>query len=200
MLKPKIMERLSFDTPSRDNFLNNTITHHENDIFLGKGSYGAVFKAIYKKRRVAVKVIARKEFYKFQSLKRELNIINLNHKNVIKILKIVETKDYGASIMERFDNGKSLQFILDHANNQKIDLYHRLRILKDITNGLKFCHEHHIIHRDLKPDNIMVVANSADNYVCKIFDFGCSYLIDDDKENNGSIESSNMVVNISLFY
>lgn len=141
---------------------------------LGRGSYGVVFKANYKEKNVAVKIISKQDEFKYSSVSRERNILGLSHENIIKILKIVETKEYGAIIMERCDSGKSLQFILDHSKN--IDLIHRLKILKDIANALKFCHQNHIIHRDLKPDNLMIVLNSHRNdYTCKLFDFGCSY-------------------------
>jgi serine/threonine protein kinase len=186
---------MSFDTPKREKFLKRTTKfyHDENnsssnnDSILGRGAYGIVFKAIYRSRKVAVKVIARKDYHKYLSLKRESNILNFDHENIIKMLKIVDTKDHGALIMERFDNAKSLQFILDNSVNQKIDLYHRLKILRDISCGLKFCHKNSIIHNDLKPDNIMVVVHADESYVCKLFDFGCSYKIIKNQENYSAV-------------
>lgn len=158
---------------------------------MGKGSYGILFKALYKGKKAAVKIINKCDSYKFSSMSRERNVMNLSHENIIKILKIVETKDYSAIIMERFDCGKNLQFVMDRC--EKIDLIHRLKILRDIGNGLKFCHINNIIHRDLKPDNLMIVLDheKKNDYICKIFDFGCSF-------KNYQVTSDNILKNNSL--
>jgi serine/threonine protein kinase len=166
-------------------------------VFLGRGSFGCVFKALYKGRKVAVKVISKHDQFKFSSLKRERNILKFHHPNLIRIFKIVETKDSGAMIMERFANGKTLQFILDNLN-RKLDLSHRLRIMRDICSGLKFCHENNIIHKDIKPSNCWLVADCSSNYTCKLFDFGCSYVVGKDADEsecgNTGDSSSNIVV------
>jgi serine/threonine protein kinase len=141
---------------------------------LGRGSYGIVLRASYKKRDVAVKILDKSNNIKYKSLKHEANIINLDHENIIRILKIVDCKEYGAIIMERFD-GKCLQNALE---NHKIDLIHRLYMLWDISKALVFCHSHGIIHADLKPQNVLVAVNvktaEERGYMCKLFDFGCS--------------------------
>lgn len=143
-------------------------------LILGRGAYGKVLRAVYKNRDVAVKILQKSNCIKYESLKQEANIMNLKHENIIGVLKIVDCKTYGAVISERFD-GCDLQNMLD---NQTIDLIHRLHILVDITKGLMFCHEHEILHLDLKPQNIFVALNVSGNserdYVCKLFDFGCS--------------------------
>ncbi|KAG5680870.1 hypothetical protein PVAND_010351 [Polypedilum vanderplanki] len=169
---------ISFDTPQRQNYLNNIITNQENDVFLGRGSYGCVYTALYKGRKVAVKIIPKNDEARFSSFRHEQNVLKFNHPNLIKIFKIVETKESGAMIMERFAQAKSLQWILDHLK-KKLNLSLRLKILKDISNGVSFCHENKIIHMDLKPDNIMVVGDNKNNFICKLFDFGCSHLFNE---------------------
>lgn len=167
-----LRENFCFDTPKRDCFLKQTV-------ILGRGSYGIVFKATYKEKKAAVKIISKYDQFKFSSLNRERNVLNVNNQHIIKILKIVELREYGAIIMERFENAKNLQFLLDHC--EKINLFCRLKILLHITSALKFCHENiKIVHRDLKPDNIMVVLNENRNdFTCKLFDFGCSFKINE---------------------
>lgn len=137
--------------------------------------------------------------------------LNLIHANLIRIYKIVDTKDYGAIIMERFKYGKSLQFILSHLKG-KFNIFHRFKILIDVAAGLQFCHSADLVHLDLKPDNIMMVMNNDNEYICKIFDFGCSskcsrrnenknHFIknsDDEDEQKSFGSSSNYVV--SLIY
>lgn len=161
---------MDFDTPKRCCLKQI----QQNSAVLGRGSFGIVFKALYREKIVAVKIISKRDGYKYSSIKRERNILNLSNPNIIKILKIVDSKEYGAIIMERFENSRNLQYILDHSD--KIALIHRLKILKDVAHALKFCKMNYIIHRDLKPDNLMIVFDHND-YICKLFDFGCSYKI-----------------------
>ena len=157
---------------------------------LGRGSFGIVFKALYRGKMVAVKIISKCDGYKFSSINRERNLLHLSNQNIIKILKIVDSKDYGAIIMERFESSRNLQFILDHCN--KIDLIHRLKIMRDIASALKFCHRNNIIHRDLKPNNLMIILDyDRNDFICKLFDFGCSCKI----SNNSSFNQYEMLKN-----
>lgn len=100
-------------------------------------------------------------------------------------MKIVDCKTYGAVIMELF-KGTCLQSFIDV---YKIDLIHRLFMLSDIANALKFCHEKGIVHSDLKPQNVLVAVNIKTNddrgYLCKLFDFGCSKQLQNSSENFG---------------
>lgn len=176
LLKPP-QSFIDFNTPNRESNIQGICD--ENDAVLGRGAYGVVFRASYKKRNVAVKVLEKSNGVKYESIKREANILNLVHPNIVRILKIVDCKNYGAIIMERFE-GKSLQQVIDQ---EKIDLLHRLYILSDIAKALIFCHENGIVHSDLKPQNVLVALNSnnlADRpYSCKILDFGCSSKVDE---------------------
>lgn len=148
---------------------------------LGRGAYGIVLRAKYKRSNVAVKILEKANYIKYSSLKKESNIMNLHHENIIKILKIVDCKTHGAVIMERFE-GKSLQFVL---NQYQVDLVHRLWILTDIARALVCCHENNIVHLDVKPQNVFVAVKKAENnvggrsFICKLFDFGSSLFEDD---------------------
>ena len=111
----------------------------EDEAILGRGSYGTVvrqlsirsrfihffsilkFRAAYKNETVAVKIIEKSNVIKYQSLRNEANILHLDHENIIRIIKIVDCKSYGAIIMELF-NGICLQSVMDI---YKIELIHR---------------------------------------------------------------------------
>lgn len=180
LLKPSL-HVIDFDTPNRrsfDNFSHDLLEDHK--AILGRGAYGVVFRASYKNRDVAVKMLEKSNYIKYQSLKQEANILNLSHKNIIKILKIVDCEGYGAIIMERCD-GSDLQQILD---SHEVDLIHRLYVLSDIASALVFCHSNKIIHLDLKPLNVLVaidaIGNNNRGYLCKLFDFGCSMRLQND--------------------
>lgn len=166
---------LQFDTPQRQSFFTKTSSDSEAMI-LGKGSYGIVYNGLYKSKNVAIKIIPKHDIFKFNSLKRESNILNIQHENILRVLKIVDASDYGAIIMEKFKDGKPLQYILDRSS--QISLRHRLRISCDIISALSYCHSNQICHADLKPLNIMVVVDHG-IYQCKLFDFGCSFKVNE---------------------
>lgn len=179
---PKI--EINFDTPNRERFLRDEYPRRNCYTVLGRGSYGVVIEALYKGRSVAVKIVEKHQKHrcKMDSLHNESNIINLKHENIVRVLKIISTAQYGLVIMERFD-GHCLQSILNQ--NYIINLYHRILILCDIINGLCFCHRNHIVHLDVKPQNVIVclVAPGCQigtqcvhmrNYTCKLCDFGSS--------------------------
>lgn len=161
-----------FDSPNRDAI--NSSVYGASDVQLGRGAYGVVIRAIYKNRQVAVKIIEKANVFKFNSLKRESNILDLDHRNIIRVIKIVNCRTYGAMIMETF-SGRTLQTVL---NTFSIDLIHRLHILSDIASALNYCHSMNVIHCDVKPQNVFVAvgAKLTENrtYICKLFDFGCS--------------------------
>ena len=172
---------LQFDTPQRESFFKKTSSTKLNrEKILGKGSYGIVYSATYKSNNVAVKIIAKKDDFKFLSLKRESNILHWNHRNIVRIFKIVESIDYGAIVMEKCKNAVTLQNILDHYGH--VALCHRVKILLDISCALNYCHSNQIIHGDVKPLNVMVVIDDSQDYVCKLFDFGCSFHMKCDKD------------------
>jgi serine/threonine protein kinase len=79
-------------------------------------------------KNVAVKILEKEKskIFKYESLKYEANILNLNHENIVKIFKIIDSKKFGAIIMEILD-GYSLTHIIDSC---KINLIHRLRWVK----------------------------------------------------------------------
>ncbi|XP_055623917.1 probable serine/threonine-protein kinase gdt4 [Toxorhynchites rutilus septentrionalis] len=197
---PKV--EISFDTPNRDRFLRDEFPGRSSYTVLGRGSYGVVIKARYKGKSVAVKILEKhkKHRCRFDSIQNESNILNLKHENIVRVLKIISSAQYGLVIMERFD-GHCLQSILNQS--YAISIYHRLLILCDIINGLWFCHRHHIVHLDLKPQNVIVCLLIPDaltglqckhvrNYMCKLCDFGSSIVLntsksDEKPSNKGTI-------------
>lgn len=44
-------------------------------------------------------------------------------------------------------------------------------VVRQLLEGLNYCHSHRVIHRDLKPQNILVHMD-GDRPICKIADFG----------------------------
>ncbi|KAG4066763.1 hypothetical protein HA402_013399 [Bradysia odoriphaga] len=171
---------IRIESPRQSEYVNIVSSEKENHYMLGHGSYGRVYKAIYRDQPVAVKIIRKVNDESVASVKRESNILDWNHENIIKILKVSSLDDCFTIIMERFP-GSCLQTCLNEIMDQ-IPAWHRLRISMDIINGLRFCHAKHLVHLDVKPQNVFVavVGDATEaNYVCKLFDFGCSTFIDE---------------------
>uniref|UniRef100_A0A336LKX3 non-specific serine/threonine protein kinase n=1 Tax=Culicoides sonorensis TaxID=179676 RepID=A0A336LKX3_CULSO len=168
---------LLVDTPNKSLVSPNNISKSD---FLGRGTYGTVYKGSYKGKLVAVKFLPKSYSDEMpKTLLNEANILSLNHKNVIKLLEITSNERYGMVIMENLGNKvENLQLAIDSLSFKKlsISLYFRLRIILDIFNGLSYCHKQNILHLDVKPQNILLIFEDfpVENFYCKLCDFGSS--------------------------
>ncbi|KAJ6636679.1 Serine/threonine-protein kinase-transforming protein mos [Pseudolycoriella hygida] len=156
-------------SPNQNDYVNFVSSQNQKCHILGRGGYGCVYRAIYRDQPVAVKIIQKNNKESKKSATRESNILGWNHENIVNVLKVTPLENCFTIIMERFQ-GICLQQLI---NEIKLSLWHRVRILTDVANGLMFCHTKGLVHLDIKPKNIFV-AFDGDNYKCKIFDFGCS--------------------------
>lgn len=112
----------------------------------------------------------------------EAKILNWNHKNIIRILKI-ETAfytKYSLIIMEHLLNARNLLLVIEKIS---LPLIHRMQIIKDVASGLGYCHSKGLIHGDIKPQNILLSFHKS-SYVSKLCDFGSSSLVSEPKVNN----------------
>ncbi|KAH8275623.1 hypothetical protein KR026_011867, partial [Drosophila bipectinata] len=186
---------LLLTTPKRKEILKDGAPGSTRCQLLGRGAYGAVFKAIYRgklnrfiyfhnliifnaDRSVAVKIIRSQAA---SSLQNESHLLNLKHRNIVRLLKLEAAVKFGLLIME-FPRGQSLQKIVDIL---ELPLIHRVLITLDIVAALRHCHSHNVLHLDVKPTNILVALGARPSvagcrlkhrrsYICKLCDFGSS--------------------------
>ncbi len=144
--------------------------------FLGKGTYGSVYKAEKDGKFYAIKIF-QTEFLKSEygkdRLDREIKAIQkISHPNVVKLYEYGTFKDkefeYFYIIMDLIE-GKTL---IDYIGVVEEDRC--VEIIKSILNTLDTVHKNGILHRDLKPDNVKV--NHEGTPI--ILDFGLAKLID----------------------
>lgn len=101
----------------------------------------------------------------------EYKIINeLKIPEIVRPVGLESHKGRPVIILENFE-GKSLDFILKHLEENPLELEEALNLAIKITELLGKIHEQHVIHKDLVPSNIMVNRETGD---VRIIDFGIS--------------------------
>uniref|UniRef100_A0A034W829 non-specific serine/threonine protein kinase n=1 Tax=Bactrocera dorsalis TaxID=27457 RepID=A0A034W829_BACDO len=186
---PNTEQAIVLNTPNRNEILKDGLPTHTKYKILGRGAFGTVFKAIYRGQPVAVKIVRNVSKANAQSMRSEMHILGWKHRNIIRILKVETTLNFGIVIMERLV-GQSLQDVLEAT---VLPLEHRIYITLDILSALSYCHKQNLLHLDVKPQNVLIsfvgvqqhlrdetltTAFSRRQYVCKLCDFGASLKID----------------------
>eukprot|EP00762_Andalucia_godoyi_P000625 ANDGO_05391.mRNA.1 MAP3K epsilon protein kinase 1 len=137
---------------------------------IGKGGFGAVFKALDMETGlfVAVKRIPIKKLPKEEvtSLKAEISLLRkLNHPHITKYIDHQVTKEELFIIMEYVENG-SLQSVVKKFGKfpePLVGLY-----VSQVLIGLAYLHDEGVIHRDIKGANILTTKDG----IIKLADFG----------------------------
>ena len=164
---------------------------------LGKGSFGEVFltekaghSELYATKKIP-KSIADSENVKKYFINEITILREINHKNIMKLIEIKQSKDNYYLVCE-LCNGGSLNDCLDkyrkinrHAFTEEVVQY----LMRQIIDAIKYLHGCHIIHRDLKLDNILVNFDNEQDKInmnmlgaqVKIIDFGFATRLDPKK-------------------
>ena len=163
---------------------------------LGRGAYGRVFKAKYRRSVCAAKEIhsiliqstlmAPEERRRLQeSFQRECDHCSkLNHPNIVRFIGIYHPPQqlFPVMIMELMDES-----LTAYAEKPNISFKRRMSILHDVAEGLSYLHSRNppVIHRDLSPNNILL-KHMPLLPVAKIADLGVAKVINvDDKAAKG---------------
>ena len=150
---------------------------------LGKGSYGAVYKAMYDDLPCAGKVLhptlfqhndpgEKRAIEKFQQ---ECSFLSrIRHPNIVQYLGVGDDPETQLPVllMELMDD--SLTNFLQ-LSEEPLPYHTQVNLCQDIALALAFLHSNEIIHRDLSSNNVLLIgaANRA-----KITDFGNAKLFD----------------------
>ncbi len=147
----------------------------EQSKFLGKGSYGTVVTAFYKKALVAVKIFTYDMLSggeQRESFISEANFLaqHSHHSNIIRFIGVAEDKaDHKICLLTELCTGGNLsEYILK--NKQSIPFDTKIQLLYGIASGMYYLHAHNIVHRDLKCENVLLDGDLTP----KIIDFGLS--------------------------
>lgn len=156
-----LQENVPFEDPSLKYELLNE---------LGKGSYGAVYKArdLVTSELVAVKVISLTEGEEgYEEIRGEIGMLQqCNHPNVVRYLGSFQGEDYLWIVMEYCGGGSvaDLMNITDEALEEQQIAY----ICREALKGLTYLHSIFKVHRDIKGGNILLTEQGE----VKLGDFG----------------------------
>ncbi|XP_050385376.1 U-box domain-containing protein 35-like [Argentina anserina] len=145
------------------------------DLRIGMGAYGTVYKSNFHHTTAAVKVLHSEENRQTKQFLQELEILSkIRHPHFLLLLGACP--DRSCLVYEYMENG-SLDDRLNQKNNtHPIPWFERFRIAWEVASALAFLHSSKpkpIIHRDLKPANILL----DHNLVSKIGDVGLSTML-----------------------
>jgi serine/threonine protein kinase len=155
---------------------------------LGKGSFGEVYLTTkeghsqkYATKKIRKSMADAEQYRKY--FINEITILQeINHKNIMKLIEIKQTKDNYYLVCE-LCNGGDLNKCLDkyrkmyrHPFSEEIVQF----LMRQIVDAIKYLHHCRIIHRDLKLDNILVNFEKEEDKTnmnmfgaqIKIIDFG----------------------------
>ncbi|KAL7712487.1 Protein serine/threonine kinase [Entamoeba marina] len=147
------------------------------DIKLGEGSFGIVYKGTFRGNTVAIKKLkeaqdndaAIKEFNKEVSMLDKFRndyIVHFYGAVMIpnKICMVTEFAQYG-----------SLHDLMKSHKDTAPRYLIKMKIILDCSKGISYLHSNGILHRDIKPDNFLILSLDNDVPVnAKLTDFGSS--------------------------
>ncbi|XP_022738516.1 LOW QUALITY PROTEIN: U-box domain-containing protein 35-like [Durio zibethinus] len=155
------------------------------DLRVGMGAYGTVYKCKFHHTAAAVKVLHSKENSRTKQFQQELEILSkFRHPHLLLLLGACP--DHGCLVYEYMENGSLEERLLRKSNTPPIPWFERYRIAWEVASALVFLHNSKpepIIHRDLKPANILL----DHNFVSKIGDVGLSMMLTADPSSTSTV-------------
>ncbi len=144
---------------------------------VGRGGMGAVYLGVRDAegftQRVAIKVIKRgmdtDDIVRRFELERHL-LAALDHPNIARLIDGGATEDGLPYFVLEYIDGKPID---DYCDEKRLSTADRLKLFRQVCEGVQCMHQNLIVHRDLKPSNILVTSAG----VPKIVDFGIAKLL-----------------------
>jgi serine/threonine protein kinase/nucleotide-binding universal stress UspA family protein len=145
------------------------------ELKIGMGAYGAVYKCNLHHTTAVVKVLQSAENQLSKQFQQELEILSkIRHPHLVLLLGACP--EQGALVYEYMENGSLEDRLFQVNNSPPLPWFERFRIAWEVAAALVFLHKSKpkpIIHRDLKPANILL----DHNFVSKVGDVGLSTMV-----------------------
>jgi len=97
----------------------------------------------------------------------------VDHKNVIKLHELFETKERLFLVTELVTGGELFDQILEKGSYSEDEAR---KIARDMLRGIGYLHSLGIVHRDLKPENLLF-SDKTPKATLKVTDFGLSKIM-----------------------
>ncbi|XP_076894117.1 U-box domain-containing protein 35-like isoform X2 [Bidens hawaiensis] len=183
----------------QDAIAGNSLRYHEftweeivaasssfsDDLKIGTGGNGTVYKSIFHHTVAAVKVLHSQEAHRTKQFQQELEVLSrIRHPHLL--ILIGACVDHGCLVYEYMENGSLDERLFRKNDTPPIPWFDRFRIIWEVASALNFLHNTKpkaIIHRDLKPANILLDRN----LVSKIGDVGLSTMLQSDFSSTSTI-------------
>ncbi|KAG7537478.1 U box domain [Arabidopsis suecica] len=169
-----VAPKLQYQEFTWDEIITATSSFSE-DLKIGMGAYGDVYKCNLHHTIAAVKVLHSAESSLSKQFDQELEILSkIRHPHLVLLLGACP--EHGALVYEYMENGSLEDRLFQVNDSQPIPWFVRFRIAWEVASALVFLHKSKptpIIHRDLKPANILL----NHNFVSKVGDVGLSTMI-----------------------
>ncbi|ELP86082.1 protein serine/threonine kinase, putative [Entamoeba invadens IP1] len=142
---------------------------------LGKGSFGIVWKGIYRHNIVAIKKMKEMSDSGMQELEKEVAMLDKFRCEYIVAFYGAVFIPSKVCMVTEFAPFGSLQDLMRKRSKKDVQLSLRLKMMCDACKGILYLHENGILHRDIKPDNTLICSMSLNEKVnAKLTDFGSS--------------------------
>mmetsp|Transcript_10142 Transcript_10142/g.9154 ORF Transcript_10142/g.9154 Transcript_10142/m.9154 type:complete len:553 (-) Transcript_10142:291-1949(-) len=158
---------------------------------LGSGASCRVVQATNKddaQIQVAIKIMDKERSITKKLYHREVNIlekltpdIQKPHKGILPFMGHGEDTDSYYIVTKLLYGGELFDRIVSKEEEYKITEKIAVKLICDMLEAIKYCHDNNIVHRDLKPENFVFESNDQDANIILI-DFGCAKIVNDDKE------------------
>ncbi|XP_010416040.1 PREDICTED: U-box domain-containing protein 35-like isoform X2 [Camelina sativa] len=146
-----------------------------DDLKIGEGGYGPVYKAVLHYNSVAIKIMKSGITEGLKQFQQEIEVLSsMRHPNMVILLGACP--ELGCLVYEYMENGTLEDRIFCKNDTPPLSWRARFRIAAEIATGLLFLHQakpEPLVHRDLKPANILLDKH----FTSKISDVGLARLV-----------------------
>jgi len=149
---------------------------------LGRGGFGAVYRAEHRRlrRRVAVKLLApalTRSVTVVARFEREIAAVGkLDHPGIVKAFDAGEHDGQWFIAMELVE-GPNFGEIA--RADGRLPVADACELIRQAAVALDYAHQRGLIHRDVKPGNLMLAGSDSGPPVVKVLDFGLAHMVDD---------------------